>query len=251
MSKRAVRILLTVVVILGGLFVGADRLAVGFAEDEAAEKLRTSEGLGETPDVSIKGFPFLTQVLGGTLDDVEIGIQNYDASSGSDKIRIADLNARMQGVEFSGDYSSATAAEATGTARISYDELLKEAQGEPPVKLPLGATGKVVGLSDGGDGKIKVEVEVSKGGTKLPKPVHVLSSVRVEDDTIKVNADEIPKKFEVLGVSIPLPEGLVRDVTDFEEKVSGLPGGIKIDEVTPAEDGVDISVKGSNVKLAG
>ncbi|MFE0132989.1 DUF2993 domain-containing protein [Streptomyces sp. NPDC059037] len=250
MSKRAVRILLIVVVILGGLFVGADRLAVGFAEDEVADKLRTSEGLSETPDVSIKGFPFLTQVVGGTLDDVEIGIKDYDATSGSDKIRIADLNARMQGVEFSGDYSSATAEKATGTARISYDELLKESQGEP-VKLPLGATGKVVGLSDGGDGKIKVEVEVSKGGVKLPKPVHVLSSVRVEDDTIKVHADEIPKNLEVMGVTIPLPEGLVRDVTDFEEKVGGLPGGIKIDEVKAAQDGVNISVKGTNVKLAG
>ncbi|MFH8490861.1 DUF2993 domain-containing protein [Streptomyces longisporoflavus] len=248
--KRAVRILLIVVVILGGLFVAADRLAVGFAEDEAAEKLRTSEGLSQTPDVSIKGFPFLTQVAGGTLDDVEIGIEDYDATSGSDKIRIADLNARMKGVEFSGDYSSATADEATGTALISYDELLKQAQGEP-VELPLGATGKVVGLSDGGGNKIKVEVEVSKGGAKLPKPVHVMSSVRVENDTIKVNADDIPKKFEVMGVSIPLPEGMVRDVTDFEEKVTGLPGGIKIDEVRPAKDGVEISVKGTNVKLAG
>ncbi|MEV0316839.1 DUF2993 domain-containing protein [Streptomyces sp. NPDC050658] len=250
MSKRAVRILLIVVVILGGLFVGADRLAVGFAEDEVADKLRTSEGLSDTPDVSIKGFPFLTQVVGGTLDDVEIGIKDYDATSGSDKIRIADLNARMQGVEFSGDYSSATAEKATGTARISYDELLKEAQGEP-VELPLGATGKVVGLSDGGDGKIQVEVEVSKGGIKLPKPVHVLSSVRVEDDTIKVHADEIPKKIEILGVTIPLPEGTARDVTDFEEKVGGLPGGIKIDEVKAAQDGVNFSVKGTNVKLAG
>ncbi|MFG2501600.1 DUF2993 domain-containing protein [Streptomyces sp. NPDC048441] len=251
MSKRAVRTLLIVVVILGGLFVGADRLAVGFAEDEAAKKLRTSEGLGETPDVSIKGFPFLTQVVGGTLDDVEIGIKDYDATSGSDKIRIADLNAQMKGVDFSGDYSSATAAEATGTARISYDELLKEAQGGPAVELPLGATGKVVGLSDGGDGKIKVEVEVSKGGTKLPKPVNVLSSARVEGDTIKVHADEIPKSLQVMGISIPLPEGLVRDVTDFEEKVSGLPGGIKIDTVKAAQDGVDIAVKGTNVELAG
>lgn len=248
--KRSVRILLIVLVVLGGLFVGADRLVVGLAEDEVAEKLRTSEGLSETPDVSIKGFPFLTQVVGGTLDDVEIGIENYDAASGSDKIRIADLTARMQGVEFSGDYSSATADKATGTARISYDELLEQAQGEP-VELPLGATGKVVGLSDGGGNKIKVEVEVSKGGAKLPKPVHVLSSVRVEGDTIKVNADEIPKKFEVMGVSIPLPEGMVRDVTDFEEKVSGLPGGIKIDGVEPARDGVDISVRGTNVRLAG
>lgn len=60
---RALRILLIVVVVLGGLFVLADRLAVHFAEGEAADKLRTSENLASTPDVSIKGFPFLTQVV--------------------------------------------------------------------------------------------------------------------------------------------------------------------------------------------
>ncbi|MFH8609084.1 DUF2993 domain-containing protein [Streptomyces sp. NPDC018029] len=250
MSKRAVRILLIVVVVLGGLFVAADRLAVNFAENEAAEKMRTSEGLSETPDVSIKGFPFLTQVVGGELDDVEVGIKNYDARSGSDAIRIADLTAHMKGVKFSGDYSSATAASATGTAHVSYDELLKASKSEP-VELPLGATGKVIGLSDGGNGKIKVEVEVSKGGAKLPKPVHVLSSVRVEGDTIKVHADEIPKNLDVLGVSIPLPEGMVRDVTDFEQKIDDLPAGIELQKVEAAPDGVDMSVTGSQVRLVG
>ncbi|WP_055700329.1 DUF2993 domain-containing protein [Streptomyces silaceus] len=250
MSKRAVRILLVVVVILGGLFVAADRLAVNFAESEAADKLRSGEGLGETPDVSIKGFPFLTQVVGGELDDVEVGIKNYDAKSGSDSIRIADLTAHMKGVKFSGDYSSATAATASGTARVFYDELLKATESEP-VKLPLGAEGKVVGLSDGGNGKIKVEVEVSKGGAKLPKPVHVLSSVRVEGDTIKVHADRIPKNLDVLGVSIPLPEGMVRDVTDFEQKIDDLPAGIELEKVEAAPDGVDMSVTGTNVSLTG
>ena len=67
---RALRILVIVAVILGGLFVIADRVAVGFAEDEAAEQLKTSEGLAKTPDVSIKGFPFLTQVASGELDEV-------------------------------------------------------------------------------------------------------------------------------------------------------------------------------------
>ncbi|ATL28808.1 hypothetical protein KY5_3790c [Streptomyces formicae] len=250
MSMRAVRILLIVVVVLGGLFVAADRLAVNFAEGEAADKMRTSEGLSRTPDVSIKGFPFLTQVAGGELDDVEVGIKDYEAKSGSDSLLIDDLTAHMKGVKFSGDYSSATAATATGTARVSYDELLKASKSEP-VQLPLGATGKVVGLSDGGNGKIKVEVEVSKGGVKLPKPVYVLSSIRVEGDNIKVHADEIPKKISVLGVSIPLPEGTARDVTDFEQKVEDLPAGIKLEKVEAAPDGVDMSVTGSNVRLAG
>ncbi|WP_172386870.1 DUF2993 domain-containing protein [Streptomyces sp. MNP-20] len=248
MSKRAIRILLIVVVVLGGLFVAADRFAVSYAESEAADKIKAQEGLSSTPDVSIKGFPFLTQVIGGKLDDVEITMKDYDAKSDGDTIRVADLSATMHGVDFSSDYSSATADRAAGVARISYDELLKAAKAEP-VELPLGAKGEVVGLSDGGDGKIKVSVEVSKGGTKLPEPVDVLSTVSVEGDTIRVHADKIPDKLNVLGVSVPLPEGLVRDVTDFQERVSDLPGGIQLDTVQAAPDGVDVAVKGENVNL--
>ncbi|MFF4589242.1 DUF2993 domain-containing protein [Streptomyces sp. NPDC001388] len=240
---RALRILLIVVVILGGLFVLADRLAVNFAENEAADKLRTTEGLATTPDVSIKGFPFLTQVVGGSLDDVEVGIADYEADTGTDggTIRIDDLEADMKGVEFSGDYSSATATTATGTATVAYDELLKTAKNEE-TRLPLGVTAKVVGLSDGGNGKIKVAVKVSV----LQQPVHVLSTVTVDGDTVRVHADSIPS----FG-GVEAAENEVRSITDFEQKIEGLPGGIQLAGVQAEKNGVEITVKGSNVRLAG
>ncbi|GGY28194.1 LmeA family phospholipid-binding protein [Streptomyces djakartensis] len=247
---RALRILLIFVVILGGLFVIADRLAVNFAEDEAADRLKTTENLATTPDVSIKGFPFLTQVVGGSLDDIEVGIRNYEAATGSGegarKIRIDDLRADMKGVEFSGDYSSATATSATGTATIAYDELLKTAKSEPTQIAP-GVTANVVGLSDGGNGKIKVAVEATVLGTKLPEPVSALGSVTVVDgDTVRVKADGLPK-----FAGVDLAENRVRSITDFQQKIDGLPGGIQLDRVQAAPDGVEIAVKGSNVRLAG
>ncbi|MBR8642394.1 DUF2993 domain-containing protein [Streptomyces tuirus] len=245
---RALRILLIVVVILGGLFVIADRLAVNFAEGEAADRLKTTENLTATPDVSIKGFPFLTQVAGGSLDDIEVGIKDYEAAAGdgSQKIRIDDLRADMKGVEFSGDYSSATASTATGTATIAYDELLKTAKSEPTQVAP-GVTANVVGLSDGGNGKIKVTVEATVLGTKLPEPVSVLSSVTVVDgDTVRVKADGLPK-----FAGVDLAENRVRSITDFQQVIDGLPGGIKLDKVQAAPDGVEITVKGSDVRLAG
>ncbi|MEV3860611.1 DUF2993 domain-containing protein [Streptomyces sp. NPDC050095] len=247
---RALRILLIIVVIVGGLFVIADRVAVNFAEGKAADKLKSSEGLASTPDVSIKGFPFLTQVVGGSLDDVEIGIKDYEAKSGGESVHIADLKAEMHGVEFNSSYSSATADSATGTALITYAELLKSAKSEP-VELPLGATGKVIGLSDGGNGKIKVAVEVSRGGVKLPEPMYVTSTITVKGDTINAHADSIPKSLKVLGVSVPLPEGTARNVTDFSQKIDDLPAGIKLDKVEAVEDGVEITVKGSNLDLVG
>lgn len=245
---RALRVLLIVVVILGVLFAVVDRVAVHFAQGEVADKLRTTEGLASAPDVSINGFPFLTQVAGGELDDVEIGIKDYDASTGTgagaEKIRIDDLKAHMKGVEFSGDYSSATAATATGTATIAYDELLKAAKSEPTRVAP-GATAQVVGLSDGGNGKIKVEIDGTFLGVELPHPVSVLSTVTVKGDTVRVRADGLPE----LGVD--LAENAVRSITDFQQAIEELPGGVRLDKVRATSDGVEISVKGSNVKLAG
>lgn len=249
---RALRIILIVTVILGGLFVIADRVAVGFAENKAADRIKSTEGLANTPDVSIEGFPFLTQVVGGELDDVKIGIKDYEASTGgagsaggTGTIRIDDLNAEMHGVAFNGDYSSATAGSATGSASIGYAELLKTAKSQPTQVGP-GVTARVVGLSDGGNGKIKVAVEVSIGGTKVPQPVSVLSSVTVVGgNTVKVHADSLPK------MGVDLAENRVRSITDFEQKIGELPGGIQLDTVQAAANGVDVSVKGSNVKLVG
>ncbi|MFF4506490.1 DUF2993 domain-containing protein [Streptomyces sp. NPDC001401] len=249
---RALRILLIVVVILGGLFVIADRVAVYFAENEAADKVKTTENLAATPDVSIKGFPFLTQVASGELDDVQIGIKDYEADTGTGTgtsgkggpktIRIDDLKADMKGVEFSGDYSSATAATATGSATIAYDELLKAAKSQPTDLFP-GVKAQVVGLSDGGNGKIKVDIKVTAAGASQTYPV--LSTVTVDGDTVKVHADNLPK------LVVDLADSRIRSITDFQQTIDQLPGGVKLDSVQAAQNGVEITVKGSNVKLAG
>ncbi|MGW3949724.1 LmeA family phospholipid-binding protein [Streptomyces sp. NPDC004752] len=244
---RALRILLIVVVIVGGLFVIADRVAVHFAQGEAADKLKATENLSATPDVSINGFPFLTQLAGGSLDDIEVGIKDYQAATGTDgrTIRIDDLKAHMKGVEFSGDFGSATAATADGTATIAYDQLLKTAKSDPTQVAP-GVTARVIGLSDGGNGKIKVSVEATVLGAKLPNPVSVLSTLTVKGNTVRVHADTLPK----LG-GVDIAEDRVREITDFQQAIDQLPGGIKLDKVQAAPDGVDITVKGSNVRLAG
>lgn len=230
---RALRILLIVTVVLGGLFVLADRLAVHFAEGEAADKLKSTENLATTPDVSIKGFPFLTQMASGSLDDVEVGIKDYQADTGTKggTIRIDDLKATMKGVEFSGDYSSATADSASGSATIAYDQLLNAMKDEP-VDLPLGYTGKVTSLSYGGAGKVKATVVVAG------VPVPVLGTVTTQGNTVRVRADGLPRFAD-------------RAIDVSEVKIGDLPGGVQLDKVEAQQDGVQITVKGSDVRLVG
>jgi hypothetical protein len=54
----------------------------------------------------------------------------------------------------------------------------------------------------------------------------------------------------VIG-GLALAENRVRSITDFRQAVDRLPGGIELDKVQAAPDGVEITVKGSDVKLAG
>lgn len=242
---RALRIFLIVAVALGGLFVVVDRVTVHVAEDEAAEKLRNAQALFSTPDVSIKGFPFITQLTSGVLDDVEVGIKSHEivtASSGA--VRISDLNADLRGIAFSSDYSSVTAQSATGTATVTYDELLKAAHSRP-TDVGAGVTARVVGLSDGGNGKIKIDIEAAVRGSATPQGVSVPASVSVEGGSVRVRADSLP------DLGIELPENVVRSITDFQQDIDDLLGGIKIHKVEGAADGVKITVRGSDVRLAG
>jgi hypothetical protein len=74
----------------------------------------------------------------------------------------------------------------------------------------------------------------------------VLSTVAVKNNTVQVHADNLPK---LAGVG--LVEDRLRQASDFQQAISQLPGGIQLDKVEAAADGVEIGVKGSNVRLAG
>ncbi|MEU7566721.1 DUF2993 domain-containing protein [Streptomyces fradiae] len=228
---RALRTLLIIAVVLGGLFTVVDRLAVAAAESEAADRIRTGQGLAGTPDVSIRGFPFLTQVLGEELDQVDVAMTGVEATAGGRTVRVGELDAELRGVRLENGYSRAVAASATGTARISYEELSK-------------ASDKDVALGYGGDGKLKVTGSLEVLGRTLTRSV--LSTVSVVDgDTLRVRADEVP------GEGIPGIEELVRQRTDFDREVKGFPAGLGIERVEATPDGLQITVTGRNLVLAG
>ncbi len=93
--------LLVVALILGGIFVIIDRIAVWYAEGRVAELVADQaahEGVRATgdPEVEIGGFPFLTQALGGELSTVTIRIEHAEV----DVYRLNDLWARATGVTY-------------------------------------------------------------------------------------------------------------------------------------------------------
>ncbi|MEU3556870.1 LmeA family phospholipid-binding protein [Streptomyces fragilis] len=240
---RAVRILLVVALLLGGLLVAADRIAVGIAEDRTAEGLKTSQGLRDTPEVSIQGFPFLTQLADGDLDDVRLSIAEFPVEGTDGKeTTVEDLDARLRGVRLDGDLTPSRAARVEGDLLVRYDELLKATRTEPQRVAP-GLTAAVVGLSGGGEGRIKVKVQPALFGQELPA-LNVLGKVAVEDGKLRVRAASLPD----LGVKVP--EEAVRSVTDFDQALSELPPGLRLASVHPGDDGVRLTVTGEDVNLS-
>ncbi|MFB6816451.1 DUF2993 domain-containing protein [Streptomyces sp. NPDC056347] len=228
---RALRILLVVVVILGGIFVAVDRAAVYFAESEAAGRIEISGATIGSTDVSIKGFPFLTQAVDGRFDEVDVRITGIETAADGRRLRISTIEAALHDVQLDDGYTAATATRATGTAVVSYEDLTKAA-----------SDGVVVEY--GGNGKVKVTGTVDILGSPLSRSV--LSSVTlVGGDTVRVRADKVP------GEGVPGLEGLVRGKTDFDRKVDGLPSGLRLQRIQPTADGLEISVTGTGVRLAG
>jgi hypothetical protein len=231
---RVARIVLIVVVVLGGLFVAADRVGVHLAESKAAKQAQVTEDLDARPKVSIEGFPFLTQVAGGKLDDVKVSAQDINAGGGADSLRIDSFHADLHGVKLSNGFSRAVADSADGLAFITFDDLTKAA--------PQGITVSYGGATQ--DGKTFVKLSGAIPG--IGGSISVLSQITVRGaDSIGLHANPLPKAFTALGL-----EDDIRQRIDFTRQLTHLPAGIALTSVTSTPEGISVAAGGKHVVLA-
>lgn len=235
---RVLRVVLVVGVLLGGLFVGVDRWAVGYAENRMAERIESRQGLAGGVRVDIKGFPFVTQALAHDLDEVDLKMDGLNVKTPEGRVaHVSQLRAAFHDVALNGDYSGGTAKRAEGSAMISYADLTTAAQ--QGVTITYG----------GAPGKVKVTATLELLGRSLTRSV--VSTVSLVDGkdggkVVRVHADEVP------GEGLPGIEGAVRKRTDFDRKLDGgLPAGLQLTGLTADEGGLHLVLGGTNVVLAG
>lgn len=232
---RTWRIVLIVVVVLGGLFYGADWIAVGIVQSKAAERAQSSEGLDHKPKVSIDHFPkpFLTQVLFGKLKHVTITADDISASSGRQSVRVKTFSADLYGVKFSDSYTRAVADHASGQAFVTYEDLSKAA--------PAGITVSAAPPAKDGSARVRLSGTIPVIGTK----VTATSTIVAKGDAITLHAESLPK--EIIGLGL---ESSVRRQLDFTTHLDHLPSGIELTKVTGTSEGITIAAGGTDVALA-
>jgi LmeA-like phospholipid-binding len=229
-----VKALVAVLVLLLGLAVVADRVAVGIAEDRVAQELAAEGGLQGTPEVDITGFPFLTQALAGRYDDVRISLSADEL--GQPEGTRADVALRGVRVPLasvlSGSVRQVPVDRVDGTATLSYDLLSAQLGGDTTLRRE-------------GDG-LRITKTVELLGQTIPLTAAGTVSLDGNDLIIDV--------ANAAGAGVDIPGFLVdqvSDLLDLRYAVPTLPFGLRLTSVTPADDGVVVGLEATDTVIGG
>jgi len=125
-GRRARRWVIALVVLVL-LLVGADFGAAAYAEHMISQKARTQLQLTDDPSVTIHGFPFLTQALGGDYSHISVSAAGVPV----DKLQDVAVNAELEDVKAplsditNGNTKAITIGELTGSVTIKAADLAR------------------------------------------------------------------------------------------------------------------------------
>jgi LmeA-like phospholipid-binding len=213
-----VTVVAMVVALLAVLLI-ADRVAVIYAEDWVATRVK-DRGFPAKPQVTIAGFPFLTQMAARRLPKVVISA----AGKKLGPVEVKRLDITLYAIRVNSRYNGSTASRLSGTALVGFAGLAGVA-GMPGLTVSADGADRVritadLGLVSGtatarvtraGPGGIRITV-ISAGGI----PVAALGSLR--------------------DITLPLP---------------ALPLGMTIEGATVSGQGVLVHLAGQNVSFGG
>ena len=221
--RRLVWTLVVLAVVAGGAYL-ADSLLRREAEDRvAAEVQQAIPGVEEAPDVTIEGFPFLSQVAAGELESVRLTA----AAATVEGLRLEDVVVRLHGV---GTQSPYTARTAELTALVT-PEAAEEALGLADLDLEVR------------DGELLATASV------LGLPLEVAMTAVAEDHDIVVDVEAfLLGGFRV--ESTELPGDLTAQLQGLRFRISGLPADMGLTGVTIVDDGLQVSAAGTDLSFA-
>jgi hypothetical protein len=229
-----VKALLVVVLLLLGLAVAADRFAVGLAQDKVATQLAEKGSLHGTPTVDIAGFPFLTQAVAGTFQDVRISLTAEElgqpAGTRAD-IDLHGVHVPLSSV-LSGSVTTVPVDTIDGTATLSYALLSAQLGGDATLRPE-------------GDG-LRITKTVELLGQTIP--LTATGTVTLEGNQLVIDVSK------AAGAGVVLPGFLVSrasDLLDLRYDLPALPFGLQLTGVSPAADGVHLTLGATGAVLGG
>jgi len=218
---RKVLILIIALLVIVGLLFGLDRAAAAYTANRIATTLQ-NEGFPVRPNVSVEGFPFLTQLISRHLQGVEVTAPRYPIGSVT-----ASIHVHAQDITLDSGYQSGTIAQVTGTGLVPFASL---------ARMP--GLAAVPGLLISGDGPHMVKLSANLG-------VFAASAIARVTQTA---GNELSLR---IVSSSGVPAALLAPIRDLILRIPALPLGLTVQSVRVSPRGVVIGVAGSNVKFGG
>jgi hypothetical protein len=216
--RRWPLVVLIIVVVLAGLAVVGDRMAAAYAENRIASEVQ-KQGFGARPDVTIYGFPFLTQVLDRHFPHAHLTARNVREGP----LTISRIDGDVREVRVDSGFRKGTIGSVDGTATVSFGDLTKAA-GQPDLALTAA-----------GPNTVKAEVDLG-----------------VTTATATAQITKVGNQIRVHAVSVEgFPLSDLGNDLDFTVPVSGLPMGLTFKSLTVSSKGVALRITGSNLKFSG
>lgn len=244
-SLRKLRTMLILLAVLAAVLAVVDRVAVRAAQSEIAQRLVEAAGFsGGSVDVSIHGFPFLTQVARGRFSDIEVQAHGVTL----DDLRDLDISAHLRGVHLSvsdlrsGARPDVPVESAVGSVTIPYSELVRRA-------LAAGADDGLSALSLRRSGN---QVAVVAKLTVLGVQVQSRAQAKVTFDggigylsvsDVDIDGPGVPKVMRdaaVAAINTALAQAL---------RVPALPYGLQLSSVVASSTGIRINAAALDVTV--
>lgn len=247
-KRRGRRVLigfLIMLILIAGILVVGDRVAAGVAERAIAERVSQEAARqnvqASQPRVDIGGFPFLTQVLDGTYEEIGIVLNDVRGRVDDRELTVPTLNVVARDVHaplstLRSRQGDITAATVEGTGTITYASVvelveqpgleLAERDGRLVATAPVELLGQRFTLNGTADiavaeGQIQIRFEdvTAEGLPNVPAAQQVVSAF-ARNLGINVELPDLPFQLNVQDVR-PTPEGLAVTATAENVPIDG------------------------------
>lgn len=231
--RKPILVLFAVIVVL---LLALDRIGVLIAEQLIGKRVENAQDLNSRPGVSIKGFPFLTQVFSGHYGEMDVTVKDVTRNG----LTVDRVRASAHGVSvpfkqvISGSVKEVPVDRADAVVTIGYANLNRY--------LAAKAATSALTLA-GDDGKLKIT------GT-LPSPPQLSVSAEVRIDVASNSITLRPVALDSVLATIPGGQALSSQVNQFftvKLPISQLPFGIRLQRATVTADGIVIAASATGL----
>lgn len=223
-------------VALGLLLWGADSAARLGAETLLARNIQDSTGVTERPEVTVRGWFFLPQVIRGAYHEVDVTTRGLTTGP----LRVDQVNSRLYDVRVPFHDVLVRDVRRVGVGTSQEEVTLRYAD----LNAYFEATGRSLELGPAEDGSVQV-IGTAK---VLGRPVQATATVdlSVSQGTLRVE----PRSIDTGPVSMgPASELLLGQRLTVTVPLGALPFGHQLVDAKPYPDGVHLTARGSAVIL--